>query len=113
MRILAINCGSSSLKFQVIEAGREEKAGDRELPIANGTVDRIRRAGAIEFTTEEGDHLNERLPHCFSRWGNVGLILQGKGFVGDSRFPYRHGQTFKAWSPAIKANLSGNSGVSP
>ena len=59
MRILAINCGSSTLKFQVIEARREEKAADRELPIANGTVERIGGAGAIEFTTEEGERLQE------------------------------------------------------
>ena len=37
--------GSSTLKFQVIEAGREQKAGDRELPIAIGTVKRNGGAG--------------------------------------------------------------------
>ncbi len=49
MRILAINCGSSPLKYQVIEAHREEKAGDRELPIASEVVG----IGCVFFRSSE------------------------------------------------------------
>ncbi len=41
MKILAVNCGSSTLKFQVIDARPEEKAADIQLPIAGGTIERI------------------------------------------------------------------------
>ena len=84
MRILAINCGSSTLKFQVIEAGREQKAGDRELPIANGTVERIGGAGAIEFTTEEGERLQEtsKVADHGEAMSHVLAWLRSIGFLG-------------------------------
>ena len=41
MKILAVNCGSSTLKFQVIDARSEEKAAGVELPISGGTIERI------------------------------------------------------------------------
>ncbi len=42
MRVLAVNCGSSTLKFQVIEADQEEKIIGPELRIASCTVVRTR-----------------------------------------------------------------------
>ena len=57
--ILAINCGSSNLNFQVIDPPHEEEAVNRGLPIANGTVERIGSAEAVEFTAGKGERLQE------------------------------------------------------
>jgi len=61
MKVLAINCGSSTLKFQVIEVEGEAAAG-RERRLASGTVDRIGGRAAIEFTAENGERLQEAAP---------------------------------------------------
>jgi acetate kinase len=61
MKVLAINCGSSTLKFQVIELEGEAAAG-RERRLASGTVDRIGGRAAIEFTAENGERLQEAAP---------------------------------------------------
>jgi len=56
MKVLAINCGSSTLKFQVIEVqGEAAAAGERRL--ASGTVDKIGGRAAIEFTAENDERL--------------------------------------------------------
>jgi len=61
MKVLAINCGSSTLKFQVIEVeGEAVPAGERRL--ASGTVDRIGGRAAIEFIAENGECLQEAVP---------------------------------------------------
>jgi acetate kinase len=41
MRILVINCGSSSLKFQLIETSREQIAANTDRQLAKGLVERI------------------------------------------------------------------------
>jgi len=61
MKVLAINCGSSTLKFQVIEVEGEAAPG-RERRLASGTVDRIGGRAAIEFTAENGERLHEAAP---------------------------------------------------
>jgi acetate kinase len=60
MRVLAINCGSSTLKFQVIEV--EDAAPGRERRLASGTVDSIGGRAAIEFSAESGERLQEAVP---------------------------------------------------
>lgn len=52
MMILVINCGSSSLKFQLLES-------DTLRRLARGTVDRIGERAALEFTGEQGEPLRE------------------------------------------------------
>jgi len=59
MKVLAINCGSSTLKFQVIETDGKGIAPDLERRLAKGMVDRIGGRGAIEFTSENGKSLRE------------------------------------------------------
>jgi acetate kinase len=61
MKVLAINCGSSTLKFQVIEVEGEAAPG-RERRLASGTVDRIGGRAAIEFNAENGERLQEAAP---------------------------------------------------
>ena len=59
MKTLAINCGSSTLKFQLIEVEGEDMALGQEQRLASGTVDRIGSQGALQFTTPGGEHLME------------------------------------------------------
>jgi acetate kinase len=49
MRILTINCGSSTLKFELFAAARGERS------IARGLVDRIGGCGSAELTVENGE----------------------------------------------------------
>ena len=58
MKILAINCGSSTLKFQVIELDENTPLG-RERRLGHGLVDRIGRRGEIKFVTENGERFQE------------------------------------------------------
>ena len=55
MNILTINCGSSSLKFQLFEAAADGSARTS----AHGTVDRIGAGGAIEFQDAAGRQQRE------------------------------------------------------
>ncbi len=57
MKVLAINCGSSTLKFHLIEMGGEGVTARLERWLAHGIVDRIGENGFIEFTAENGEHL--------------------------------------------------------
>ena len=41
MRVLVLNCGSSSLKFQLIETSRQQIDGDADRVLARGLVERI------------------------------------------------------------------------
>ena len=50
MRILVLNCGSSTLKFQVIDIDRK----DVSRQLARGMVDRIGGRGAYSFNAESG-----------------------------------------------------------
>ncbi len=59
MRVLAVNCGSSTLKFQVLELRREEKGYGRERRLARGLVEEIGARGAFDFTSESGESLQK------------------------------------------------------
>jgi acetate kinase len=58
LRILTLNCGSSTLKFDVIEV-RGGGATRQERCLASGAVDRIGGRATIEFTTKNGECLQE------------------------------------------------------
>jgi acetate kinase len=54
MKVLVINCGSSTLKFQLVETDGD--AGpDRQRRLAGGIVDQIGNRGAIDFAIENGE----------------------------------------------------------
>lgn len=59
MKILAINCGSSTLKFQVIEVGGEEVEPGQGRQLVSGIVDKIGGQGTIEFTAQSGERFEE------------------------------------------------------
>ena len=50
MKILAFNCGSSTLKFQLTELADENVVFGQEWRLASGNVDRIGTQGRIRFT---------------------------------------------------------------
>jgi len=51
MKVLVINCGSSTLKFQLIESG---EPGREERQLARGLVDRIGASAVCSFQSDDG-----------------------------------------------------------
>ena len=58
MKVLAINCGSSTLKFQIFELDGSTPLG-RERRLAHGLVERIGHPGVVNLTIEEGKSFQE------------------------------------------------------
>ena len=52
MNVLVLNCGSSSVKFQLIATDLDQIASDTDVRLAHGIVERIGGAAIITFTTE-------------------------------------------------------------
>jgi acetate kinase len=52
MNVLVLNCGSSSVKFQLIATDLERIARDADKRLAHGLVERIGGAGIVTFTAE-------------------------------------------------------------
>ena len=52
MNVLVLNCGSSSLKFQVIETDAERIESDQDRTLARGIVERIGSQGVITWRAE-------------------------------------------------------------
>jgi acetate kinase len=59
MRVLAINCGSSTLKFQLFELQPQEKSYGQEKRLARGLVEEIGTRGSLDFTIEDHESLKE------------------------------------------------------
>ena len=59
MKILVINCGSSTLKFQLVAVEGEDIAPGQQRSLAFGIVDRIGGHAAIRFSSENGESLQE------------------------------------------------------
>ncbi len=58
MNILVLNCGSSTVKFQIIETDREAIESDRDRRLASGVIERI--GGQALITFEADGHPKER-----------------------------------------------------
>src|SRR5688572_21481415 len=52
MNILVLNCGSSSLKFQLISTDLDRIAQNSDRRLAHGQIERIGGAGVITFIAE-------------------------------------------------------------
>jgi acetate kinase len=50
MNVLVLNCGSSSLKFQIISTNLEQIANNADQRLAEGQIERIGGAGVLTFT---------------------------------------------------------------
>src|SRR5438309_9778962 len=49
MRVLVVNCGSSTLKFQLIDTTKEDAAPASERYLAGGVIERIGSQAALDF----------------------------------------------------------------
>jgi acetate kinase len=49
MRVLVVNCGSSTLKFQLIDTAKGEAAPASERHLARGVIERIGRQASLDF----------------------------------------------------------------
>src|SRR6185369_16870390 len=54
MTVLVLNCGSSSVKFQLIATDLERIEQDADQRLAHGLIERIGGAGIVTFTAEGG-----------------------------------------------------------
>jgi len=54
MKVLVLNCGSSSVKYQLIETSLERIQANTDRPIARGAVERIGTSSAIHTYRPEG-----------------------------------------------------------
>jgi acetate kinase len=52
MNVLVLNCGSSSVKFQLIATDLEQIEQDADTRLAHGLIERIGGAGIVTFTAE-------------------------------------------------------------
>jgi len=86
MKILAINCGSSTLKFQCLEFEGGEAIFGRESRMAHGIIERIGGKSAIQFIAQNGHGLSEttavanhsEATHRVLKW------LDSLGIMGES-----------------------------
>jgi acetate kinase len=60
MKVLVFNCGSSTLKFQVIDLEKNTPPG-REHGLASGMIERIGSSALLKFADEGGQHLKETI----------------------------------------------------
>jgi acetate kinase len=61
MNVLAVNCGSSTLKFHLIDMGVASTSHGEERQLASGIVDGIGDRGIIEFTVDNSEHIREEV----------------------------------------------------
>lgn len=62
MNVLVLNCGSSSLKFQLICTDRDRIERDTDLRLAHGEIERIGGAAITSFTAEGREPQRSALP---------------------------------------------------
>jgi acetate kinase len=74
MRVLVFNCGSSSLKFQVIEPGVDGTPGAQDRRLAHGTIERIGGEALCTFAAE-GSAAWRETAHINSHEDAVGKAL--------------------------------------
>ncbi len=81
MKVLALNCGSSSLKFQLVEVHDGHEFPWREREIASGIVDRIGTQGDAQFSALYGERV-EQSATASNHGEATGLILNWLGSKG-------------------------------
>lgn len=58
MKVLVINCGSSTLKFEVIELETDTPAG-QEQRLVRGIVEKVGKEAMLKFVDEKGPRFEE------------------------------------------------------
>jgi len=61
MKVLAVNCGSSTLKFHLFDVGTRSGKHEGEQRLAHGIVDGISGHGAVDFAVEGSQHVREEV----------------------------------------------------
>src|SRR3954466_5977314 len=62
MNVLVLNCGSSSLKFQLISTSLEQIERNADRTLARGNIERIGGAATISFSAGPGPPLRSARP---------------------------------------------------
>ncbi len=75
MNILVLNCGSSSIKFQIIATDLEMIANNADKRLARGSIERIGGEAIVSFETENGEKQLSTAPLRDAR-SAVELILR-------------------------------------
>lgn len=104
MKILAINCGSSTLKFQLFELEQSGEGHGEERRLARGLVDRIGTRGSLEFNIEGGASLHEaaavsghgQAARRVLEWLGSSGLLESDGLVGVGHRIVHGGNRFTA-----------------
>jgi len=120
MNILVLNCGSSTVKFQIIATDLERIQADADRGLARGTVDRIGGQSLIRFeargsTTYKGaepirDHraaIDRIIRWIISDESNIESIRSLGDIHGVGHRVVHGGETFQASVPITTAVLAG------
>lgn len=75
MLILVLNCGSSSLKFQLIETDEERIEADTDFARVKGLIERIGTLSLVSMTFEEGETYRDAVP-LKSHSGAIDYLLR-------------------------------------
>ena len=67
MNILVLNCGSSSVKFQIIETDKDRISKDQDRRLARGVIERVGSHALITFQAEGRPPVKEDAPLRDSR----------------------------------------------
>ena len=62
MNVLVLNCGSSSVKFQIVETDLQHIESDTDRLLARGAIERIGTLALIQFQAEGGPKVHEDAP---------------------------------------------------
>ena len=90
MRVLAVNCGSSTLKFQLLDVDEATWECSSDAPVAHGIVDRIGGSSSLEFATKAGGPLSRETIEVSNHrvamervlgWLNTQRLLEGHGMA--------------------------------
>lgn len=94
MNVLAINCGSSTLKFRLFDIEEEGTGSSSERRLAGGVVDGIAGRAAIDFAAENGQGIrNETAVADYEEATRLVLdwlaVLEIRGFDGPQAVGHR------------------------
>lgn len=88
MRVLVLNCGSSSVKYQLVETSRARIARNDDLVLARGTVERIGSGSAVHAYQRGTEPRTTEAKEILEHRGAVADLLRlltdpERGVVGD------------------------------
>jgi acetate kinase len=88
VRVLVLNCGSSSVKYQLVETSRARIARNDDLVLARGAVERIGSGSAVHAYQRDGEPRTTEAKEILEHRGAVADILRlltdpERGVVGD------------------------------